>query len=224
MFKQMALITWQGGTNDAARTAVLAQAKAAVRADLSSFAETVPGSHHGGDVVWHLHFPNHAVWETSGARRALDTLEADSSVASVDAAAYAVQRFGVTRPDLRNGIYRTLFFEILPHASAEDVRALTRDLAGMPGQIPEILNWAINETVYARGGLRWSHVWEQEFADIGGLTGPYMTSPYHWAYVDRWFDPELPERIMDDNKLCHRASNLEAGVMARYRQPKTSSS
>jgi len=96
----------------------------------------------------------------------------------------------------------------LRYAGAADICALTNDVAGMSVQIPEILCWAISETVNPRGGL----------------TSPYMTSPYRWAYVDRWFDPEMPERIMDDNKLCHRASNLEASVMARYRQPKTSSS
>ena len=32
--------------------------------------------------------------------------------------------------------------------------------------------------------------------------GPYLMHPIHWAYVDRWFDPECPEVIVRD-RVCH---------------------
>jgi len=217
MFKQTALITWKPDSSPDARQSLLDRAHAMVAADLSLFAQTVPASHRGGDIVWHLHFPDRTTWELSAANRALDMLTADSLTASVDAVAYEPYRHATAQPSLRSGIYRTLFVNIAPAATAADVRQFEDELAGMPDHIPEILNWAINATVASRGGeAPWTHVWEQEFADIGGLTGSYMTSPYHWAYVDRWFDPEMPGRIVDDTLLRHSASVLEESVMALY--------
>ncbi|MDV6240320.1 antibiotic biosynthesis monooxygenase family protein [Rhodococcus opacus] len=50
------------------------------------------------------------------------------------------------------------------------------------------------------GSARWTHVWEQEYANLDGLLGPYMTHPYHWAHIDRWFGPERGPRIV--TRLC----------------------
>jgi hypothetical protein len=85
----------------------------------------------------------------------------------------------------------------------------------MPAYIPEILNAALSPAVAARGVRNWSHVWEQEFAEIGSLTGAYMASAYHWSHVDRWFDPEMPNCIID-TRLCHSASTLPRGVIVQY--------
>ncbi|MET0698047.1 MAG: Dabb family protein, partial [Mycobacterium sp.] len=35
-----------------------------------------------------------------------------------------------------------------------------------------------------------------------GLMGPYLMHPIHWAYVDRWFDPECPEYVVRE-RVCH---------------------
>jgi hypothetical protein len=43
----------------------------------------------------------------------------------------------------------------------------------------------------------WTHVWEQEYADLAGLQQDYMRSPFHWAVVDSWFDPEGPSCIVE---------------------------
>ena len=118
----------------------------------------------------------------------LDLIERDPAVASLDAAAYSVDRFKVTRPGLHNGIYRTLFFGFFNHATEQAKRRLEEDLVAMQGHVPEILNWAADPVVLGRGQRPIHYVWEQEFADEAGLTGPYM-STYHWGYVDRWFGP-----------------------------------
>jgi hypothetical protein len=216
MFKQTALITWQPNTAAAARKALIVRAQAAVAgAALSHTAPTVPGSHQGGDDVWHLHFPDEAAWKQSGAQTALDLLAADTMVENLDAVAYDIQRHGLTETALTNGIYRTLFTSLGDAAPAADVAAFCDDLAAMQAYIPEIINWAINPVHFSRGRRKWTHVWEQEFTDINGLLGPYMTNPYHWAYVDRWFDAEMPCKIVDA-MLCHSASVLETSVMAHY--------
>ena len=217
MFKQTVLVTWQPDASADARGAVLAAAEKSVAgATLSRFAPTVAGSHQGGDVVWHLHFANQEEWEASGAEAALGWLAAKAEVSNLDACAYAPTRRKLTTPDIQAGIYRTLFVGVAETAPADAVQNFMDDLAGMPDYIPEILNWAMNPVLVSQGRLRWTHVWEQEFADISGLVGPYMSSPYHWAYVDRWFDPEMPEQIVPNGALCHSASVLETSVIAFY--------
>ena len=82
----------------------------------------------------------------------------------------------------------------------------------MPYYIPAIRNWQLSRAEEATGARRWTHVWEQEYADAGGLMGPYMMHPYHWARIDRWFDPECPDRIVDA-RLCHSFCAMKASVL-----------
>jgi len=45
-------------------------------------------------------------------------------------------------------------------------------------------------------------VWEQGYDRLEDLTGSYMKHPCHWGQVDRWFDPEHPDWLIDPG-LCH---------------------
>ena len=66
---------------------------------------------------------------------------------------------------------------------------------------------------HASGARGWTHVWEQEFANIGGLAGEYMLHPYHWARIDRWFDPECTQWMIDTT-LCHSFCALDDSVLS----------
>ena len=59
---------------------------------------------------------------------------------------------------------------------------------------------------------RWTHLWEQEFDRLEGLEQDYMLHPFHWGHVDRWFDPEMPERVVDP-WLAHLACVAHAPVL-----------
>jgi hypothetical protein len=218
MFKQMALITWQPDVTAPTRDAIIAEAQSAITgALLSRIAPTVAGSHEGGDIVWHLHFIDRAAWQASGTQHVLDRLEAAGEISNLDACAYETASHGISAPDLQAGIYRTLFVSVDDAAPSNWVRAFSDDLTAMPDYIPEILNWAMNPVLTSRGKMAWSHVWEQEFSDISALLGAYMTNAYHWGYVDRWFDPEMPCQIVRNGALRHSASVLDTSVIELYR-------
>lgn len=72
----------------------------------------------------------------------------------------------------------------------------------MPRYLPTIRAWQLSRVSAPVGTCSWTHVFEQEFADVEALMGPYLMHPVHWAVVDRWFDPETTDVIIRD-RVCH---------------------
>jgi hypothetical protein len=184
-------------------------------AERSVIDDTLPVSAWGGDLVWHLHFADQATWEDSGAFERLDALASDQAIARIDAIAYRPDLVRLTRSDMHDAVYRALIVAVEPSASPQQAQQWLAEIRRMPAYIPEIVNAATGNVIRSRGERRWTHVWEQEFASVADLRGPYMTNPYHWAFIDRWFDPEMPDRIID-TRLCHSASTSSRSVIADY--------
>ena len=76
--------------------------------------------------------------------------------------------------------------------------------------IPTIVNWQVSRVLEASGARPWTHVWEQEYEDISGLHGAYMLHPHHWGYIDRWYDPECTDYMIDTH-LCHTFADFHGG-------------
>jgi hypothetical protein len=91
-------------------------------------------------------------------------------------------------------VKRTLLLRVRDGALPDQIRCFESDLAEMPEHITAIRSWSLART---RGDDRWTHAWEQEFASLEGLTGDYMLHPFHWSTVDAWFDPEMPDHIVE---------------------------
>ncbi|MCB2046767.1 MAG: hypothetical protein KDE32_00915 [Novosphingobium sp.] len=94
-------------------------------------------------------------------------------------------------------IWRALLFSCLPHADTALVRELEERTLLLPKYVPEIRAWGLNRTAWSEGRKPIEFVWEQEYDDISGLTGPYMDTPVHWGLVDAYFDADCPEFIVD---------------------------
>lgn len=125
---------------------------------------------------------------------------------------------GARDPALQGGVKRTALFRLLPGVDPERRGLFEQDLLDMPAFIPAIRNWRLSRAEAldwdASGTAPWSYVWEQEFADLDGLTGSYMAHPHHWAHVDRWFDVESGVQIIETG-LCHAFSPLEHAIVTR---------
>lgn len=170
-------------------------------------APTLPGSHFGGDLLAHFAF------DTAEQRDAFGTALAPLLAGdSVDGADYQGRPCGKQAPDLANGVYRVLLLSVDDAHDPETVAQFEAETRMMPHYIPAIRNWQLSRADAATGERRWTHVWEQEFAGVEGLLGPYMLHPYHWARIDRWFDPECPDHIVDA-RLCHSFCALEASIL-----------
>jgi hypothetical protein len=178
---------------------------------------TLPRALNGGQLMWRLSFASEQdcwsclesqTWCTS-----IAPVLSTESGANVDRVQYSMDFCDVSRGRNRNGIWRCLVLAVDPCADIRDVRQLERDLMLMPAHVASIRNWALGRARCSQGRRRWSHVWEQEFDSVEDLEGEYMANPIHWGLVDRWFDPECPERIVDPH-LIHAAFAIDTAVIA----------
>ena len=133
-------------------------------------------------------------------------------VADVDLVELSLIDGAVTDPGFAGEIKRTLLLRTQPDAPSDSVAAFERDLMAMPDHIPAIVNWALSR-VAGPASTRWTHCWEQEYYTLDGLKVDYMISPHHWGLIDGWFDPEMPQQIVD-LKLAHVYHPTDRSVLA----------
>ncbi len=159
---------------------------------------TLPGVRNGGDVLMHLRFADDSQWRSLQAP--LDKVLSTPAVSHVDSAHYRGSPAGPNDPG--GSVYRALFLRVAPDTPDDVLARFEADLAAMPRYVATITAWQLSRVETATGTSAWTHVFSQRFTDVDGLRGPYLMHPIHWAYVDRWFDPECPEYIVR-KRVCH---------------------
>jgi hypothetical protein len=183
----------------------------------SDAARTTPNSYRAGDVMLLGAFADRDAYER--ARREPYVEEVVRPILERCAAHVEVVRYTQGAVDLRdaainNAIHRALLVRVDP----TDDRALTGqfedELRAMPRYIDEIRNSSLSrvDAVSGARGPEWTHVWEQEFATLEDLTGPYMMHGYHWSLIDTWFDVQSPRQIVDP-ELIHSACGLRHSIL-----------
>lgn len=165
-----------------------------------------------GHVVWRMTFETEAAAQLTGLdpiwRARVAPLLADAQVTAVG---YRVTRSKV-RPAGR-GIWRVLLFRVMPHGFPEQARALEDALLLMPEYVSSIRSWALSAVATVEGPKIYTHVWEQEFETLDGLTVDYMSHPVHWGLVDAWYDAEFPQYIVDP-ALAQVVGEIDATILS----------
>jgi hypothetical protein len=217
MFSSLRLVSFaaelaRGAREEAAKTLEAGARSAGAASTL--FAPTCPGVWNGGDLLWRSEFRDEREWRAAesaasfGAARAL--LADAACVAHVEHVAFPRGACGGDSPT--RGLYRVALFCANQRASAARIAQFERETAAMPRSVRAIRRWQLARPVVATGARAWTHVWEQEYDDLAGLMGPYMLHPCHWGDVDRWFDPEDPDFLIDP-QLCHTFCETRAPVI-----------
>ncbi|MET8797305.1 Dabb family protein [Nocardia sp. NPDC004568] len=180
---------------------LLAELRAAAGAAVGGLIEpTLPGVRNGGDILLRLSSAEPATGRAAASR--LAEVCGRPEVLRVDGADHGPGVHGVAAPRSPGTVYRTLLLRVDPATPPPVLAEFEADLLRMPGHISTIRAWRLSRALRAEGAARWTHIWEQEFSDLDGLTGAYLTHPVHWGLVDRWFDPECPEAVVRD-RICH---------------------
>ncbi|CAB3802119.1 hypothetical protein LMG28688_05511 [Paraburkholderia caffeinitolerans] len=170
-----------------------------------NFERNLAGSWGAGDYTLDLvSHHDHAEWDA-----AANELASIPGIARVDHVAYKSIGGGVRQPGLRDGVWRTLMFRARPNAHEKDIRELEFELLRMPAYMRGIRNWRLSRVVTPG---TWTHVWQQEFVDMGDLAGEYLLHPFHWGWVDRRFDAEHPQWTVD--AISHAACPLASSLLA----------
>ena len=149
-----------------------------------------------GQIVWRSGFAS----EGAAAALPLDPVWRSQIAPLLDGAQMTTLGYRITRSAVRQaegGIWRALIFQVMPRGFPDIVQRLESGLLLMPRYVPTIRSWALSPVATSSGGKAFTHVWEQEFEAIEGLTGPYMTDPVHWGVADAFFDAEHPDYIVD---------------------------
>jgi hypothetical protein len=115
--------------------------------------------------------------------------------------------------DVGPRIKRTLALTVRTGTPERDIQRFERSLAAMPEHIREIRSWSLSRVDHTRSTGPWTHVWEQEYADVDGVRVAYLQHPYHWTGVDRWFDPEMPCAIVEP-RLAHMFRWVDRPIVA----------
>lgn len=188
---------------------------ASVSETLSALGATVApvmeGNFNGGDLSAVWQFADEA--SCHSAKPEIDAALAGPGITRVDSCVFATEKTGIAEPGLATGVHRTLFLCADHNATPERLAQFEAEMVQMAHYIPAIRNWRFSRVDEASGDLPWTHVWEQEYADIGGLMGPYMLHPYHWALIDRWFDHECPDWLVN-LRLCHSFAMYGKAVLS----------
>lgn len=170
---------------------------------------TLPGARNGGDILVHLRFTSEDHWLCVAEKFA--ALMARPGVSRVNGAGYSGEP--ERRADAPGTVYRALLLRVLPDTAAAAVARFEHELSLMPRYIPAIRAWQLSRVQDSLGTSDWTHVFEQEFADVDGLMGSYLMHPIHWAVVDRWFDPETTDVIVRD-RVCHSFCPMAERVLS----------
>jgi hypothetical protein len=208
MFSSLRLITFARGASASARDALVAELREAARrtgASSTLLAPTCAGVWNGGDLIWRSEYAGE-----DACRAAVPALDDPARVARVEHVACARGALGGRSP--RRGLYRVALFCANRNPDAERLARFAGETSAMPRRIAAIRRWQLATPVEASGSRAWTHVWEQEYDDLAGLSGPYMLHPCHWSEVDRWFDPEEPDWLIDP-LLCHSFCETDAPVI-----------
>ena len=212
MFKLTQLIDFKPGADRAPALAALEAAGQSPKVSRAAILPTHQGVYNGGDLIWHVQFKDAKAWRAWKKEQQV-RLKKLPGVKHIESVAYEGGPQGRPAKGLKNGIYRVALFCANHNATPRRVAAFGEDTARMPRYIKRIRNWQLSRVTESSGRRPWTHVWEQEYEDIGGLQHAYMMHPHHWGHIDRWFDPECQDWLID-TYLCHTYADLPSSVMA----------
>lgn len=178
--------------------AQLAQAAAKLGADKTSWIAPVIDSAviNAGHIVWRME----SATESAALAVTFDPVWSNAIAPLFEGAQINTIGYRIAESSVQSagaGVWRALVFRVIPAGFPDAAAALESQLLLMPKYVPTIRSWALSPVAFSEGPKNFTHVWEQEFDELSGLTGDYMVHPIHWGVVDSWFDAECPNYVVD---------------------------
>lgn len=163
----------------------------------------LPGSVPASDLYVEIAFKDQAEFETAketDAWKALAAMTADAAqTASAEYAAFGtLSEYNSDRAAL---CHRLLIFRAYEDTPQELVEKMERTIIKFPDYVPQIANAKLAKIVETTGTNEWNYAFDVDYEQVTDYFGWYLGTPYHWAYIDRFFEPSSDEFFIDPH-LC----------------------
>ncbi|MCI8425574.1 MAG: Dabb family protein [Adlercreutzia sp.] len=220
MFSAVYVTTFVEGFDDAAKDQFIADARnaAAAISDVYLADKVLEPPMPGGDFLCELGFADQAAYEEAKGSAAWDELKALMNDASKVA---NCEYFAYGEGDLRlqerenSTCHRILFFSIREDADPEMVAKMEAHMNDMADHVPGLRNCKFARVVESEGSDEWDYAYECDFDEPMSFLGKYMSTPFHFLYVDKFFEPACGEWSVNMN-LCTPYIAQEKPFLANF--------
>jgi hypothetical protein len=121
--------------------------------------------------------------------------------------------YGQSDTSLANGVKRTVLFDLVEGATAENIHNMEKVLSTWGQQLEQMANWRLSRVASTTGDIQWRYCYEQEFTELDVVLGDYLNHPYHWSVADRYFHPESHLQVA--NRFFHTIKPITESVLNR---------
>lgn len=202
MFSAVFMATFAEGVDEGARQSFDGDVKAAAAAvsDASLAAPVLEPPMPGGDYFCEVGFPDETAYRDAKGKDTWQALyglfENHDVVSRFEFGAYGEGELTLQEKE-RSGCHRVLMFALIEDADPEMVAKMESVMNGMTDHVPGLRNCKFAKVVESAGSSDWAYVYECDFDEPGSFLGKYMTTPFHFCYIDKFFEPACNEWIVD---------------------------
>ncbi len=180
--------------------------------------DVLPYAFGGGDYFAEIGFQSQTDYEAAKAgtdwAELLSLLNNTIVIDHFEFVAYGEGRLNITGDQA--ACHRVLIFEIIPDADPAALEKMETIMPDMCLYIPGLINCKLAKVVESSGSMNWSYAFECDFDDPMTFLTNYNYRPYHWANVDKFFEPACSEWVADPN-LCTPYIAADEAFLLNYR-------
>lgn len=200
MFSAVYMVTFSEGAADEAKSEFAQKATLAAQAVSDIFLATETfGVMPGGDYFIEVGFIDQQAYEQAKAQSGWGDLQAlvgDEVVATCEFAAFGDGSL-ILQEKERSACHRVLIFDLIENPDSDMVAKMETVMNDMADHVPGLLNCKFSHIVEASGAHDWKYAFECDFDDPSSFTGKYMTTPFHFCYIDKFFEPACDEWVVN---------------------------
>lgn len=97
--------------------------------------------------------------------------------------------------------HRLLFFSIREGADPAMIEKMETVMNDMCDHVPGLRNCKLAKVIESEGTDEWAYAYECDFDEPMTFLGKYMATPFHFLYIDKFFEPACGEWVVNTN-LC----------------------
>lgn len=111
--------------------------------------------------------------------------------------------------------HRVLFFSLRPGADPAMIEKMESVMNDMTAHVPGLRNCKLAKVVECSGTDEWAYAYECDFDEPMSFLGKYMSTPFHFLYIDKFFEPACGEWVANPN-LCTPYLAQEKPFLANF--------